>query len=133
MKFNLKRPCSHCPFRNDRKQYLRPGRVLELQSTIETEGRTFSCHETVDYGRDDTEHGDDYIPGKKDHHCAGALILLELAFDGPGGGPGCGVNQMARIAMRLGMFNPNNLDLTAPAHESFEAMYDAAVDAEGGT
>jgi hypothetical protein len=129
MKFNLHRPCAKCPFRNDIPPYLTPDRVLELQAAIESAGKVFTCHQTLDPEQRDDETGD-YLGGQKDAHCAGALILLEKAFDSDSGGHGCRVNQMARIAVRLGVFDPSKLDLDAPVYGSFEEMYDATVASE---
>jgi hypothetical protein len=64
IKFDLVRPCTHCPFRSDRPFGLRRGRSKEIASAIFVRDRTFICHETT---------GD---PGYT-QHCAGALILQE--------------------------------------------------------
>ncbi len=123
MRYDLRRPCANCPFRSDIKPFLTPDRVLDLQAEIESAGKTFICHKTVDY--DCVSDEGDYAGSGSDQHCAGALILLEKEFNGRSNGPGCMVNQMARLANRFGSFNPYELDIEAPVYESFEAMYDA--------
>jgi len=106
MSYKLTSPCTNCPFRKDIKFYLTNGRVREIISAITNNGGTFDCHKTT---------GVDGPENIKRQHCAGALIMLEKA----------GIlfsNQMVRIASRLGMFNPDRLDMNAPTFESPEEM-----------
>ncbi len=119
MKYTLKRPCADCPFRADIQPFLHPGRVEEIQDVLAV-GGTFACHKTVDY--DKTDEDGEPLPGKGEHFCAGALILMEKEYADNGG---CAYNQQVRFAMRFGLFNPDTLDMTAPVFESFEAMLEA--------
>lgn len=89
MKFDLTRPCAHCPFRSDRPFGLR--RAAEIATALFERDLTFICHETLDLA----EH----------QHCAGALILHEKL-----GRP----NWRIRFAAQLGLFDPARLHIEAP-------------------
>lgn len=108
--YNLKRPCPNCPFRNDREPYITGERAEEIAYSL-WGGAEFPCHKT-------THHDDDgdYMPSKDEQFCAGALIVQELS-DGP--------NQMMRIAERLGMYDPRELDMAAPVYECLEDFIEA--------
>jgi hypothetical protein len=98
MKFDLKRPCKECPFRNDRPGYLYPERVEEITDAL-FNGHTFQCHKTI---------------GKREEqHCAGATIFLE-ANERP--------NQMMRICERLGFYDRHALDMSSPVFTDAEDM-----------
>lgn len=116
MDFDLKKPCPHCPFRNDIKPYLSRDRVEELQSALES-GRTFTCHKTTVAGDED-----EMVDGPNAQHCAGALILMEKDTDGD---PGCMAIQLARIAGRFGLFDPKKLDMDSPVFDSWNDMIEA--------
>ncbi len=67
--------------------------------------RDFKCHKTVDYSGDDGEGrvtSDSMI-------CAGFAIIAETE-----GMP----TQMMRIAGRIGLYNPSELDMSAPVHKT---------------
>lgn len=110
--FNLKRPCEKCPFRTDIPRYLRESRYREIADTLRR-GVVFPCHETVDY--DDEGIARPY--GKRQQFCAGALITME-------NGKGCVQHQMVRIGIRLGLFDPDSLDMSAPVYGSLDAFED---------
>ncbi len=108
--YRLTKPCAKCPFRSDIKGFLgSPARVTEIERNLERS--EFMCHETLDYSRC-AEGGD---PVRTDHaaHCAGALILLAKLGRS---------SQMMRIAMRLELYNPGKLDMSAPVFDSFDEM-----------
>lgn len=95
---DLKEPCQSCPFRTNIRPYLRLDRMLGIIRYITIRDGSFPCHKTTgdsDDGaeRDITEHT---------QHCAGAMIYL--VKNGR-------MNQWMRIAMRLGIFNPEKLKL----------------------
>lgn len=113
MKFDLKRPCAHCPFRCDIRPFLTAERVEGIEESLVRS--TFACHETTEYVEDD-EGGGDLAATADSQHCAGALILMEKE-----GRP----SQMMRIAERLGMYDHTNLDMTAPVFNTFEDMINA--------
>lgn len=107
MRFDLRRPCAECPFRNDRPGYLRPSRAASLFDALTVEGVTFTCHKTLDYSNCDEEGNPGKREDKDDQHCAGALIMLEKAKL-------TSANQMLRIAQGLGIYDPKGLDLDSP-------------------
>lgn len=106
MGFKLRRPCAKCPFRTDcMPEWLNRGRAAEIANSITKEQQAFQCHETTEVGGAD--------PGGE-QHCAGALILLEKS--------GVGFGQVARIAGRMGVFDPEKLDLEAPVFDTISAF-----------
>lgn len=101
--FALRRPCAKCPFRADVPGYLRRKRAQDIATSI-AGGAIFYCHQT-------TEEVDDELVGtERSSFCAGALILMEKA-EAP--------NQAMRTAERLGLYDPERMDTTAPVHASF--------------
>jgi uncharacterized protein (DUF1778 family) len=100
--FNLKRPCTKCPFRTDVKPFIRTDRAEEIANSLARDN-WFQCHETI-------EHNDEggYKRSKGEQHCAGAAITL-LKMGRP--------NQLMRIGMRTG-WNPDTMDMTAPVYKS---------------
>lgn len=112
MRFDLKRPCKDCPFRSDRPGYLTRGRASEIVRHLMPDqpgrGGSFTCHKTTVPLDDDDDTGE-MTDGPNAQHCAGALIMLEKVDR-------LGFNQSLRLAMRLGMFNPDGLDMASPVH-----------------
>ena len=96
MKFELARPCAHCPFRRDRPFGLRRARCEEIAAGLFEQDLTFTCHETT------SQRGNE-------QHCAGALILHEKL-----GRP----NWRIRFAAEFGLFDPQRLHLDAPVVDS---------------
>lgn len=110
MKFELKKPCKRCPFRNDIQAYLSRDRVEDILDSIIGHQGTFSCHEHNDF----TDDG--VVEGKRAQHCAGALIFLEH-LEKP--------NQMMRIAERVGMYDRTKLQMDAPVFDNESDFIDA--------
>lgn len=110
MKFNLKRPCDNCPFRNDKPFYLNPERAEEIADSLLGD-KSFSCHKTNGFDDDG-----DAVETDESEHCAGAMILLEK-LDRP--------NQMMRICERLRIYDRRKLDMDAPVFDSFEEFIEA--------
>ncbi len=101
-RFNLRRPCAHCPFRTDRPGFLRRESAATIIDMLVRKDGTFACHETtVSSERDDGE----MVVTDKSEHCAGATIMLEH-MERP--------NQMMRICERLRMYDRTKLDMKAP-------------------
>lgn len=101
MKYDLRKPCDLCPFRNDEK------RLWVAESTLRgMASGEFCCHKTGV----ESEDGSAIVPTEKSQHCAGALIMLEK-MNQP--------HQMMRICERLGMYDRSKLDMTAPVFGSF--------------
>lgn len=103
MKFNLKKPCSNCPFRKDcMKGWLGKERTEDIVNTILNDG-TFACHKTTEV-KDEKEYS----------HCAGALILLDKE-------KGYFANVMVRLAKMFGWFDESKItgqDLIFDSKES---------------
>lgn len=111
MKFDLRRPCAECPFRNDRPGYLTEERAEEIADAVtSSRGSTFTCHKTT---IPDPASDGEMMDGPNAQHCAGALILAEK---------GGTVGQMVRIAERLGLYDASKLDMDAPIFEDAEEM-----------
>lgn len=99
MKFNLNKPCKHCPFRSDVTSFITATRADEICREVLANNKTFQCHETLDK--------------KIGSHCAGALILTQKAKK---------PNAMQQIAERLGLYQPTKLKLDAPVYGSHNEM-----------
>lgn len=111
MNYNLKKPCSNCPFRRDSFFPLQPDRVLEIvDDNVE-----FACHKTVDYSS-----GDGAIK-KKSEHCAGLLIMLEK-MEQP--------HQMMRICERIGLYKADELEMDSPVYDSVDEYIDTIEEHE---
>lgn len=110
MKFDLKKPCKDCPFRNDKphqKGWLGEQRADEIYQSL-LDGGNFPCHKTHDYTDDDDrefKHQDSH------QFCAGALIMLNKEHNTL-------QSQALRMAIRLGLYNPNDLDVSSPVFEN---------------
>lgn len=111
MHYDMKSPCSNCPFRSDIRPFLTSGRVREIARAL-IRGE-FPCHKTT-VSDDDDEGG--MSATENSRHCVGALLLLESA--------GC-PSQMLRIVGRLGMYDPRLLDRSVPVYSDWDEMADA--------
>src|ERR1700735_3121890 len=110
MKYDLRRPCANCPFRNDIRPFIRSYRVEEI-----VRGE-FPCHKTTEF--DDEQ---ELVNRDGEHHCAGQLIMLEK-MEQP--------HQMMRICERLGLYDRTKLDMTSPVYEDVSEMLQAHEDEE---
>lgn len=111
MKFDLKRPCAHCPFRTDIRPYLHGARAQEIVDSMIQHDGYFPCHKTIEH--DDEGEG---VVLDTSQHCAGATILLEK-IDRP--------NQAMRFFERLGHYDRTALDMDSPVFDTPEAFVDA--------
>jgi len=106
MKYDMAAPCTTCPFRRGTAVQLHPDRVIEITDMmLDFQGGTFQCHNTIDFDKlpdSASEHCrmDKARSQPGAHHCAGALIFALKHETLP---------QMARIATRVGMLNPDKL------------------------
>ena len=114
--FELRRPCSQCPFRRDVPGFLHPARAEEIADALLGD-QTFACHKTVDYDEDD---GEGQVTSAS-QHCAGASIVLEK-MDRP--------NQMMRIAERLRFYDRRKLDMDAPVFDDLDEFIDHHAESE---
>lgn len=104
--YALTKPCKDCPFRTDVDPYLRPNRASEIADSIQR-GADFPCHKTT---AEDPEDDSVRVATTDSKTCAGSLILQAKTGQ---------FNQMARIGMRIGVFDPDALDLDAPVPDSW--------------
>lgn len=109
MKFNLRRPCSDCPFRNDSPGYLHPERARELsEGPMQNDQQWLACHKTTVEGED----GERAIVDDS-QVCAGQMVFLIK-------------NRMQNFPMRLaaamGVLSFSDLDMSAPVCDSVEEM-----------
>lgn len=112
MKYDLRKPCDSCPFRSDITPFILP----ESAEEILTGQGDFPCHKTTNFEDDLDGEASPCRDTSNEHHCAGFLILLEKE-----GRP----NQMMRISERLGMYDPNKIDMDAPVYDSIEECIEA--------
>lgn len=106
--YALRKPCAACPFRTDIDFPLRSGRAREFADQIRG-GWEFPCHKTTVEGEPDEEGGSTMESGPGTKACAGALIVQEKEGR---------INQMMRVAERLGMYDASRLDMDAPVFGS---------------
>lgn len=117
MKFELKRPCKDCPFRNDKlhqKGWLGKERALEIYNGL-INGDCFPCHKTHNY--DDESEGSQFVHQEGHQFCAGALIMLENEKTA------C-QSQALRVAVGLRLCNPSNLDKNSPVFKNGDEFTD---------
>ena len=138
MKFDLHKPCEKCPFRSDKIFNLRKGRMAGIIHSLIDLNEPFPCHLTVESMEYDETYGDeednetpldlgtiilqamvdvddpDYVPTPdKVQQCGGALILLAKVDR-------LWYNALFRYAAYQKVFDPEQLDLTAPVYDSIE-------------
>lgn len=116
MLFNLTKPCSNCPFRNDKPIYLTIGRIKEIYNGLTKKDQSFSCHKTVDYS--DFEEIENYKRKNTESFCAGALIFLKnnnRLYD----------NKLIRVSAIFKLFDDSKLDLDSPIYKNYNEMINA--------
>lgn len=97
MNYDMKAPCEDCPFLKKNAHAYTERRLLMF-----TKGE-FPCHKTAEHvEQDEDDYGNvlregGYTATATSSHCAGALIFMDKGGD---------YHQMARIAGRMGMFDP---------------------------
>lgn len=119
MDFSLKKPCKNCPFlkasaQPKNKGWLGRERAKEVYDSMAVDDHSFPCHKTTETDDD----GFESVTTRQSQHCAGALILQEKEGF---------ANQLTRIAGRLGLYNPDNLqnrDDVVDSGDEFIAMHD---------
>lgn len=121
MNFDMVAACSDCPFRRVGFIGLTAGRVEEIAgASVGPQGRTFSCHLTVEFDDDEHEENGDPIERnrEKQSHCAGALLFAEKQQL---------PTQMMRVAERLGLYDFRKLT----GHDDIFADIDEMLEAHG--
>lgn len=114
MKHDLVRPCPRCPFRADVPGYLRRGRAVEIASAV-AGGATFACHRTTKEIEAWEGDGEELVATRDSQQCAGALIAQEHMGI---------LNQAARMAENLGVYDASKLDMSAPVVKSLAEFVD---------
>lgn len=118
MKFNLKKPCSGCPFLRDGHKAVRlrnAHRVSEVWAAATSTGPTFACHKTVDYDEEDLSR-----PQSAQEHCLGAILAGIVSGEGP--------NQLSRIMLRLRVIPPE-----AISDEKLKLVFDSEEEMAAST
>lgn len=102
MTFDLIQPCKDCPFKNDvphQRGWLGKERAEGIIKSLYEKDQSFPCHKTTG------------CRGKKEQHCAGAMILMERSGR---------ANQDMRISERLGIYDRNKLKMDTPVFDTPE-------------
>jgi hypothetical protein len=73
--YYCKKPCKHCPFRNDIKPFLTNEFAEELAYSTENPYNSFPCHKTTEYD-DDSE---DMERTNESKECAGFITMQIIA------------------------------------------------------
>ena len=105
--FDLKRPCTSCPFRIGQGSRFQLGRerIAEIANAT-----AFQCHKTVDYDQWDDPDG---RSGDRPQQCAGLMAILHRE-DQP--------NQIMQVAGRLSDFDSALVD---PKREAYGSLAEA--------
>lgn len=103
MNFDLKKPCTNCPFHKEShlRETLEEGRMEKIVHDI-VNGGTFECHKTA------------HDKKKKAQHCAGAILMVENHSRN--------ANQPLRIAERFGMYKRSDMDFSVPVINATEYL-----------
>ena len=109
MKYDLKKPCSNCPFLRSTHFRFSTSRMVEI-----VEAETFPCHKTLDY----TKEGPVRVR-EQSRHCAGHLILREK-MEMP--------TQLMRIAERIGMYDRTKLEMDSDVYDTLDEMIEDMCD-----
>lgn len=73
MSYFMKKPCAHCPYRNDVKPFLTPERGEELAYHTQNPYNSFPCHKTTE--ADDESDDGEMLVTEDSKECAGFLTL----------------------------------------------------------
>jgi len=117
MRYDLKTPCKHCPFRSDetRITFACRERAEEIEESAYRNG--FPCHRSAGFD-DDEDHGG-YVATKTSQHCVGYIIMQ--INEGGSGSPWPGINNDEDLLERL----ERRVDMKAPVFESSDAFFKA--------
>lgn len=106
--FQLKKPCSNCPFLRKGGIELRPGRIEGIvEDLVNNDHHPFPCHKTTrEGGETENDEGEyEYVPSGHERMCAGASALLMKR-----GAPTVGM----RLAFHFGDAHPDDWDDIKP-------------------
>lgn len=102
MKFQLRKPCKNCPFRNgpERITFRGEERASEIAESAYRNG--FPCHLSAEYVEESPYREDGYYTGPDTQHCAGALAMFAQDCHGsPWPGIDNDEGELERIYARL--------------------------------
>lgn len=118
MRFDLKTPCKHCPFRTDATaiRFSCRERAEEIEESAYRNG--FPCHESAQYVEDDERGEDGYTFGENTQHCVGAMLLYLRD-----GGSGNVVFERLDDAAQDRLWD--RLDFDAPVYANEDAFLDS--------
>lgn len=118
MDYKLTKPCDNCPFRREGGIRLTKHRIREItRMLLGNPGGMFPCHKTTVTIEDDDGESDRAC-GPKSQHCAGALIFADNNGTH---------TQMMRIAGRLGMWHPDDLQDRDAVFDDVREMLKTAI------
>ncbi len=112
MRFDLRSPCSDCPFRTDAPMH--EGIIAEIHNKLtamDDAALAHSCHQTDP--RADCAPEKRVPKGSPVQHCAGALIMQRKMGD---------PQLLAAMAEAKGLFKPERLNMEAPVFSSKKKM-----------
>ena len=119
-RYDMTRPCKHCPFRTDENaiRFQGPVRALEIAFTAYRFG--FPCHTSADYVENETDEGDEsgYVFGEQTQTCAGHIIMEIQQSDGH---PWPGINLDYDLLDRL----KAKMDFVAPVFHDLNSFLQA--------
>jgi len=108
--FDLKRPCTNCPFRKGKGEvfWFAQERLEEIFTAT-----AFQCHKTVYYGSG--EDGEEtHSAGDRPQQCAGVMTVLRNENK---------LNDIMQVGSRLGALDLDALDPKKEAYQSFEEVF----------
>ena len=116
----MKTPCGNCPFlRKSGAVRLMRSRIEQIAGVmLDPHGGTFTCHKTT-VEVEDEDGNCDREDGPNATHCAGALIFAEKNGN---------QTQMMRIAGRIGIYDPGQLNMDADVFDDIGEMLSTALD-----
>lgn len=71
----MKKPCQHCPFRNDVKPFLHPDRATNFAYASQNPYSSFACHKTTVSDEEFGGEGDTMVTTNESLECAGFLTM----------------------------------------------------------
>lgn len=106
----IKKPCKHCPFRQDVKPFLNTEHAEDLAYSAENPYNSFPCHKTTE----SSEDGYDTQAAETSKECAGFLTLMhntngETPYDDEGFEPSALIYQSSEDmieAYRIERYKP---------------------------
>ena len=118
MRFDLKTPCTNCPFRTDaaRITFAAGERAEEIEEQAYRNG--FPCHVSAKLEENPRTGEEGYVALEHTQHCAGYILMrLNEAPDSPWPG----INNNEDLLDKLA----NTMDRTSPVFDSTDEFLDA--------